>query len=113
LLSGWYAKKLWNEVIAAQTFGLARIAVPLVQAPDSRALSAVHFDVAMAADTVEAQPRGSLEFVESSVLEAVVPAKSEFDIKSAIESWDGAGDDNDSILPFLAQRQVLLLGTSH
>lgn len=67
----------------------------------------------MAADTAEAQPRQSLEFVESSVLEAVVPAKSEIDIKTAIESWDGAGHDDDgSILPFLEQRQVLLLGMS-
>ncbi|EUC50182.1 hypothetical protein COCMIDRAFT_82750 [Bipolaris oryzae ATCC 44560] len=65
----------------------------------------------MAADTAEAQPRQSLEFVESSVLEAVVPAKSEIDIKTAIESWNGAGHDDDdgSILPFLEQRQVLLL----
>lgn len=66
----------------------------------------------MAADTAEAQPRQSLEFVESSVLEAVVPAKSEIDIKTAIEFWDGAGHDDGSILPFLEQRQVLLLGMS-
>ena len=83
---------------------------PLAQAPRSRALSAVHSDLAMAADTAEAQPRTSVDFVESSVLEAVVPAKSEIDIKEAIESWDGAADDTGSILPFLAQRQVLLLG---
>ncbi|EUC37653.1 hypothetical protein COCCADRAFT_33179 [Bipolaris zeicola 26-R-13] len=66
----------------------------------------------MAADTAEAQPRQSLEFVESSVLEAVVPAKSEIDIKTAIEFWDGAGHDDGSILPFLEQRQVLLLDST-
>lgn len=72
--------------------------------------AAVHFNLPMAADTAEAQPRTSLDFVESSVLEAIVPAKSKINIKDAIESWDGAADDNGSILPFLAQRQVLLLG---
>ena len=65
----------------------------------------------MAAGTAEAQPRTSLDFAESSVLEAVVPAKSEVDIKGAIESWDGVAEDDGSILPFLSQRQVLLLGT--
>jgi len=60
----------------------------------------------------EVIPRRSLEFAESSVLEAVVPASSDIDIKSEIDSWDGAADDNGSILPFLAQRNVLLLGTS-
>ncbi|KAI4675886.1 uncharacterized protein J4E84_009861 [Alternaria hordeiaustralica] len=57
----------------------------------------------------EVMPRRSLEFAESSVLEAVVPASSDIDIKSEIDSWDGAADDNGSILPFLAQRNVLLL----
>ncbi|KAG9186590.1 hypothetical protein G6011_09698 [Alternaria panax] len=60
----------------------------------------------------EASPRRSLEFAESSVLEAVVPASSDVDIKSEIDSWHGAPDGNGSILPFLAQRHVLLLGTS-
>lgn len=64
----------------------------------------------MAADTAEAQPRQSLDFVESSVLEAIVPAKSELDIKGEIGSWNGTADEAGSILPFLPQRQVLLLG---
>jgi hypothetical protein len=63
-------------------------------------------------DAEDVQPRRSLEFAESSVLEAVVPASSDIDIKSEIDSWDGAADDNGSILPFLAQRNVLLLGMS-
>ncbi|RYN38835.1 hypothetical protein AA0119_g8290 [Alternaria tenuissima] len=61
------------------------------------------------AEAEEASPRRSLEFAESSVLEAIVPASSDVDIKNEIDSWDGAPDDNGSILPFLAQRHVLLL----
>jgi hypothetical protein len=64
------------------------------------------------ADAEEVGSRRSLEFAESSVLEAIVPANSDIDIKNEIDSWDGAADDNGSILPFLAQRHVLLLGTS-
>ena len=59
----------------------------------------------------EVQPRGSAEFVESSVLEAVVPSDSEFDVADEISSWDGTTEkDNTSVLPFLSQRQVLLFG---
>ena len=65
----------------------------------------------MTTEVAEALPRGSSEFVESSVLEAVVPASSEVDIKNDIESWAGATDESGSILPFLSQRTVLLLGT--
>jgi hypothetical protein len=65
----------------------------------------------MAAST-EPQPRGSAEFVESSVLEAVVPLSSDIDIEEDLSSWDGNTDENGSILPFLSQRNVLLLGTS-
>lgn len=68
----------------------------------------------MAASVVEAQPRGSAEFVESSVLEAVVPARSNIDLGTELSSWNGAvEDEGGSILPFLSQRHVLLLGTSH
>jgi hypothetical protein len=64
----------------------------------------------MAASLVEAQPRGSLDFVESSVLEAVVPVESAVDIGEELGSWDGAAKESGSILPFLKQRQVLLFG---
>jgi hypothetical protein len=61
----------------------------------------------------EAQPRGSAEFVESSVLEAVVPSDSEFDVEDEIASWDGSTEEESgSVLPFLSQRQVLLFGQS-
>jgi hypothetical protein len=70
-------------------------------------------DVAMAANTEDSQPRSSLDFAESSVLEAVVPASTEVDIEDELNSWDGADEDGDgSILPFLSRRHVLLLGTS-
>lgn len=61
---------------------------------------------------MEAQPRTSVEFVESSVLEAVVPSDSTIDIEEEIESRDGSVEnENSSILPFIPQRQVLLFGT--
>ncbi|KAF2637082.1 hypothetical protein P280DRAFT_458864 [Massarina eburnea CBS 473.64] len=57
-------------------------------------------------------PRASAEFVESSVLEAVVPTDSDIDIADALDSWDGTNDDVlGSVLPFISQRQVLLFGT--
>ncbi|KAJ4296771.1 hypothetical protein N0V90_006819 [Kalmusia sp. IMI 367209] len=58
---------------------------------------------------VEAQPRASVEFVESSILEAVVPSDSVFDFEDEISAWDGSNEEeNGSVLPFLSQRQVLL-----
>lgn len=60
----------------------------------------------------EEQPRASLEFAESSVLEAVAPATSNVDIEEAFNSWDGTVEDEGaSILPFVKQRHVLLFGT--
>jgi hypothetical protein len=55
--------------------------------------------------------RSSAEFVESSVLEAIVPAKSDINVEEELRSWDGEiGDENGSILPTISQRTVLLLG---
>ncbi|KAL1599482.1 hypothetical protein SLS60_007285 [Paraconiothyrium brasiliense] len=57
----------------------------------------------------EAQPRGSAEFVESSILEAVIPSDSDFDVEDEITSWDGSNEEESgSVLPFLSQRQVIL-----
>jgi hypothetical protein len=56
-------------------------------------------------------PRRSAEFVESSILEAVVPSDSTIDIEDEIDSWDGLHEEeSSSILPSLTQRQVLLFG---
>lgn len=67
----------------------------------------------MASNSTESQPRGSAEFVESSVLEAVVPSDSFIDLEEEISSWDGSvEEENSPILPFLSQRQVLLFGRS-
>jgi hypothetical protein len=66
---------------------------------------------AMAASPTEAQPRQSAEFVESSVLEAVVPADSFIDIEDELDAWNGVVEEEGSaILPFVPQRQVLLFG---
>lgn len=65
----------------------------------------------MASSPGELQHRGSAEFVESSVLEAVVPASSEIDIETELSAWDGTNEHNSgSILPFLYQRNLVLLG---
>ncbi|KAH5653689.1 hypothetical protein HBI51_061910 [Parastagonospora nodorum] len=58
----------------------------------------------------ELQSRTSAEFVESSVLESIVPSRPNIDIEEELRSWDGAiEDETGSILPFLSQRTVLLL----
>lgn len=65
----------------------------------------------MAASLGESAPRASADFIESSVLEAIVPARSDVDIEEEFQSWDGATEDEaGSIAPFVSQRNVLLLG---
>jgi hypothetical protein len=62
----------------------------------------------------EAQPRTSAEFVESSVLEVVVPSDAALDIGKELKAWDGnVEEDTPSILPFVSQRQLLLFGKNH
>jgi hypothetical protein len=59
----------------------------------------------------ELNTRSSAEFVESSALEAIVPATSDVNVEDELQSWDGAVEDEaGSVLPFLSQRTVLLLG---
>ncbi|KAF2813278.1 uncharacterized protein BDZ99DRAFT_438316 [Mytilinidion resinicola] len=56
----------------------------------------------------EGRPRGSVEFAESSVLEAFAPSSS-VNIEQLLQSWDGSvKDETSSILPFVSQRQFLL-----
>lgn len=65
----------------------------------------------MAAIASESLSRGSVDFVESSVLEAIVPTDLDIDIERELNAWTGkAAEDSGSILPFITQRQVLLLG---
>lgn len=65
----------------------------------------------MAASSPEAQPRPSAEFVESAILEAVVPMRPNIDITNELSSWDGvAKDESGYILPFITQRDVILFG---
>lgn len=59
----------------------------------------------------EERPRRSAEFVESSVLEAVVPLASSIDIEDLLQSWDGSVEsENSPVLPFIPQRPFLLFG---
>lgn len=65
----------------------------------------------MADSEGEMRGRGSAEFVESSVLEAIVPANSEIDIEKEVQAWTGTvEDESGSSLPSIPQRSVLLLG---
>jgi hypothetical protein len=65
----------------------------------------------MSASPGELKSRSSAEFVESSVLEAIVSANSDVNVEEELRSWDGTIDDEGgSVLPFLSQRTVLLLG---
>lgn len=66
----------------------------------------------MADSEGETRGRGSAEFVESSVLEAIVPSASGIDIEKEVQAWKGTTEDEGgSILPSIPQRSVLLLGT--
>jgi len=61
--------------------------------------------------SLEEEPRASLDFAESSILEAIAPAASNVDIEEAFNSWDGTVEDEGaSIWPFMRQRHVLLFG---
>jgi hypothetical protein len=63
------------------------------------------------APTGEAQPRTSAEFVESSVLEVLVPSDPAVDIEKGWDGWNGTTEDESSpILPFVSQRQLLFFG---
>jgi hypothetical protein len=55
--------------------------------------------------------RTSGEFVESAVLEAVIPTSSDLDLDQLFQEWDGElSNEVSSIVPFIDQRQFLLLG---
>lgn len=59
----------------------------------------------------EARPRGSLEFVESSVLGTVIPSTSGFNIEEALSgSVERLDEGNDSPLAAIPQRQALFFG---
>ncbi|KAF1915071.1 TRAPP trafficking subunit Trs65-domain-containing protein [Ampelomyces quisqualis] len=64
----------------------------------------------MASSPGAPKTRSSAEFVESSVLEAIVPAKSDVNVEEELRSWNGTvEDESGSILPTISQRTVLLL----
>jgi hypothetical protein len=72
---------------------------------------AVHFNSTMASYTFDDVARTSVDFVQSSMLEAIVPANETVNVKSLFAEWTGeAVDHDDSLLPFVEQRHFLLLG---
>jgi hypothetical protein len=55
--------------------------------------------------------RTSSEFVNDTILEAFVPSASQVNLQELLEAWDGdILEDSNSIVPFIEQRQFLLLG---
>jgi hypothetical protein len=59
----------------------------------------------------EARPRGSLDFVESSVLDTIIPLASNLDIEEALSgSVERLDDGNESPLASILQRQALFFG---
>ena len=62
----------------------------------------------------KAPRRASGDFVDSAVLEAFVPSNSHVNLQELFESWDGEFvEEGSSIVPFIEQRQFLLLGITN
>jgi hypothetical protein len=62
----------------------------------------------------EAQPRGSLEFVESSILDTIVPLASDLNIEEVLKgSVERLDEGNDSPLAAIPQRSALFFGKCH
>ena len=59
----------------------------------------------------ESRPRGSLEFVETSVLDTVIPFANPLNIEEALNgSFERLDDDHTSPLASIPQRQALFFG---
>ena len=59
----------------------------------------------------EPRPRGSLEFVESSVLDTFVPLETDLNIEDALKGSVERLDRTDSPLAAIPQRHALFFGT--
>jgi hypothetical protein len=62
-------------------------------------------------DGQQAQPRGSLEFVESSILDTIIPSSTNLNIESLSGSVERLDEGSFSPLPSIAQRHTLFFGT--
>ncbi|KIW01311.1 uncharacterized protein PV09_07347 [Verruconis gallopava] len=64
----------------------------------------------MAAADQDSRSRTSSDFVDDTILEAFVPAASQVNVQELLETWDGEIlEDKNTIVPFIEQRQFLLL----
>jgi len=55
--------------------------------------------------------RRNIDLSESAILETVVPTDSDIDLQDLFQSWDREFTaEQSSIVPFIEQRQFLLLG---
>jgi hypothetical protein len=56
-------------------------------------------------------PDMSSDLVDSAILETVVPTDSDIDLQELFQSWDREFTaEGSSIVPFIEQRQFILLG---
>jgi len=60
---------------------------------------------------IEPHPRGSLEFAETSILDAIIPLENNLDIEAALGgSVESIDDPQDSPLASIPQRSALYFG---
>lgn len=72
-----------------------------------------HHITAVMVDTseIETRPRGSVEFAETSILDAIVPLESDLDIEEALSgSVERLDEAQDSPLAGIPQRSALYFG---
>jgi hypothetical protein len=67
----------------------------------------------MSGDGQESQPRGSMDFVETSILDTIIPSSPTMNIKEALRgSVERLDEGIASPLASIAQRQILFFGKS-
>lgn len=64
----------------------------------------------MADEEVASRTRGSLEFVESSVIQAIVPESTESDLEDRLRSFLGEYEDLQVLLHAVPMRSSLFFG---
>lgn len=67
----------------------------------------------MSGDGQESQPRGSVDFIESSILDTIIPSSTTVNIEEAVRgSVEQLDEGTASPLASITQRQILFFGTS-
>lgn len=64
----------------------------------------------MSDDELPSQPRGSLEFIENSLMQAIVPESTESSLEEKLRASAATHGDVDAVLRSIALRQSLFFG---